>query len=61
MTVRAAKLFAGRFGDPTGAVVVREAAVPAFENHLRGLSEGLPKRMLVVGTPEAAGVTEVVA
>lgn len=61
MTVRAATLFSEYFGDPTGAVVVREAAVPALENHLCGLSENLPNRMSVVGTPEEAGVTEVVA
>jgi len=58
--VLGARLTGGGFG---GCIVglVSEAAIPELEGRLRRLFEGVSSRVIEVGTPEGAGITEVVA
>ena len=58
--VLGARLTGGGFG---GCIVslVAEDAMPALEGRLRRLFEGASSRVIEVGTPEGAGITEVIA
>jgi galactokinase len=58
--VLGARLTGGGFGGYIVSLVT-EAAIPALEGRLQRLFEGVSSRVIAVGTPEGAGITEVIA